>query len=120
MPRFVPAAGLVLAAGLVIAAPPTPDELARDLGSPVYSVRERASKELWKLGAAARPALEAAAKSGDAEVSRRAADILEKFDWGVFPDTPADVLKLIREFRSGEEPKQTRAIDGLLKEKPAE
>lgn len=92
-----------------------PDQLARDLGSPVFAVRDRASRELWKLGAAARPALEAAARSEMPEVAQRAADILEKFDWGVYPDTPTPLLKLIKDFRSNEIDRQLPAVAGLLK-----
>jgi hypothetical protein len=46
--------------------------LVAQLGSDSFSERERASRELVALGVAARPALEAAAKSPDAEVRSRA------------------------------------------------
>ena len=53
--------GLVhLAALVAFAADPTPEQLVRDLGSPLYAVREKATRELWKLGEKARPALAAA------------------------------------------------------------
>ncbi|HET6574714.1 MAG TPA: hypothetical protein VFG68_13995 [Fimbriiglobus sp.] len=109
--------GLVhLAALVACAAPadPTPEQLVRDLGSPLFAARERATRELWRLGEKARPALTAALKSPDAEVARRAKDILDKFDSGVLPDTPADVLKQIREFRSNIPEKQLAAVSALL------
>ncbi len=96
-------------------AAPTPEELVRDLGSPLFPVREKATKALWHLGEKARPALTAALGSPDAEVAERAQEILEKFDWGIFPDTPAEVLKQIREFRSGQVQKQQAAVSALLK-----
>jgi tetratricopeptide (TPR) repeat protein len=96
-------------------ADPTPEQLVRDLGSPLFSVRDRASRELWKLGEQARPALTAALDSPDAEVARRAREILDKFDAGVLPDTPADVLKQMREFRSHDPQKQRAAVAALLK-----
>jgi tetratricopeptide (TPR) repeat protein len=94
---------------------PTPEELVRDLGSPSFAARDRATRELWKLGEKARPALAAAADSPDAEIARRAKEILEQFDWGVLPDTPADVLRQIREFRSNIPEKQLAAVTALIK-----
>lgn len=107
--------GLVHLAALVACAAPTPEQLVRDLGSPVFAAREKATHELWKLGEKARPALTAALGSPDAEVARRARGILDKFDWGVLPDTPADVLTQIREFRSNIPEKQLAAVSALLK-----
>lgn len=95
---------------------PDAEQLVRDLGSPVYTVRDKASRELWKLGEPARAAVEAATKSEDPEVAQRAANILEKFDWGIFPDTPADVLSQIKEFRSDELPRQVAAVGALLRQ----
>ncbi len=94
--------------------PRSPEQYAQDLGSPIFAVRDTATKELWKLGETARAALEEAAKSDDLEVAERASEILTKFNWGIYPDTPADVLKQIREFRSGEVAQQTAAVVELL------
>ncbi len=94
--------------------PRSPEQYAQDLGSPIFAVRDTATKELWKLGETARAALEEAAKSDDLEVVERASEILTKFNWGIYSDTPADVLKQIREFRSGEVAQQTAATDELL------
>ena len=94
--------------------PRSPEQYAQDLGSPIFAVRDTATKELWKLGETARAALEEAAKSDDLEVAERASEILTKFNWGIYSDTPADVLKQIREFRSGEVAQQTAAIVELL------
>ena len=96
-----------------------PAALARDLGHPSFAVREKASKELWKLGPAARPALAAAVRGSDTEARTRAAAILDKFDWGIAPDTPADVVREIRAFRSGDPDARVRAVDELLKIDPA-
>ncbi len=94
--------------------PRSPEQYAQDLGSPIFAVRDTATKELWKLGETARAALEEATKSEDIEVAERASEILTKFNWGIYSDTPADVLKQIREFRSGEVAQQTAATDELL------
>lgn len=90
------------------------EQLAKDLGNPAFAIRDKASRELWKLGVAARPALEKAANSDDPEVAKRAAEILEKFDWGIFPDTPASILSRIKDFRSNELERQQNAISALL------
>ena len=47
-----------------------PEQLIRELGSPVYSDRDRATKALWKMGERARAALTGAAHSGDPEEER--------------------------------------------------
>jgi tetratricopeptide (TPR) repeat protein len=113
VPRYALAL-LAAAATTAAAADPPAGDLVRDLGSPSFAARERATRDLWRLGAKARPAVEAAAASPDPEVRRRAAVVLDRFDWGILPDTPANVLALIREFRTGQPEKQTRALDGLL------
>ncbi|MCI0704981.1 MAG: hypothetical protein L0241_28305, partial [Planctomycetia bacterium] len=82
---------------------PTIDELVADLGHPVYAVREKTQRDLWARGSAAIPALQKAAKGDDPEVVRRARELLDKFAWGIFPDTPPAVLKLIRQFQVGDE-----------------
>lgn len=92
---------------------PTPEQLVKDLGSPVFILREKATKALWQLGEKARPALEAAAKGTDAEVAQRAREVLDKFDAGIFADTPPAVLREIREFRSGLLEKQHSAVVAL-------
>lgn len=63
-------------------AAPIPEERlqqwVRDLGHDDFSVREAAADELRRAGKAARPALEAAARSTDAEVRARAEGLLEE------------------------------------------
>jgi len=39
--------------------------------------------------------LKAALKNPDPDVVLRAALLLNKFKWGIFPDTPADVAALV-------------------------
>jgi tetratricopeptide (TPR) repeat protein len=78
------------------------DKWVRQLGDDEFAVRQEASRRLWEAGPAAEAAVRAAAKSSDAEVRRRALELLEKFDWGIFPETPHKVIKLIERFRNGE------------------
>jgi hypothetical protein len=68
-------------------------ELIRRLGDDSFDVREKASADLVALGAAAKPALEAAAKNDtDTEVVRRAQECLRKIgDEGPVGALPAAV-----------------------------
>ena len=74
-----------------------------DLGSEKIIVRERASQRLWEAGLAAEPALKKAAGSNDAEVRYRARAILERFKYGVYADTPPDIVALIQQFRNADQ-----------------
>ena len=89
-----------------------------ELGSERFAVRERASKFLWEAGAAAEDALRTAVKSKDEETSNRAKAILEKFDWGLYPDTPAEVVKVIEKFRGGDVATRLEAVGELMCLKP--
>ena len=92
-------------------APPAPtiEELVGDLGHPVYATREAAHRELWKRGDAAIPALEKALTDENPEVARRARELLDKFAWGLRPDTPPAVIKVLRRFQAGDENPQKSA-----------
>src|SRR4051812_17533737 len=71
------------------------------LGDDEFNIREEATTFLWKSGKTAQAALELAAKSDDREVATRAGEILEKVRLGIFPDTPPEVINLVRSFQSG-------------------
>jgi hypothetical protein len=67
------------AAGAVATQPPSDAQIAawvRELGSPSFAVRQRATRELIDSGIAAREALEKAGNDPDAEVRMRARSIL--------------------------------------------
>ncbi len=73
-----------------------------DLGSGDFATRERASRALWQAGAAAEPALEKLVReTEDFEVGYRARQILQSFQVGIYPGTPADIVLLIGQFRMG-------------------
>ncbi len=108
-PRF--AAAFILAAALFARAADAADDAPaaarieqaiRDLGANEFAVRTQATEFLWRIGQPAQSALEAAAKSEDSEVSFRARSILEKFKYGIYPDTPVDVVRLINQYRLGD------------------
>jgi tetratricopeptide (TPR) repeat protein len=99
----------------------TADDLKKavsDLGSPRFAVREQAKRLLADAGAAAEPLLEEAAKNPDEEISSSAKAILEKFQWGLYPDTPKEVRDLVDSFRSGPPEQRQQAIANLLKRNP--
>jgi tetratricopeptide (TPR) repeat protein len=113
--RLILLLGLTLVAGAVPAqAAPPAEQIARwigDLGSDDFDARQKATEALWKAGAAAEPALEEAARSTDPEVARRAREILNKFRTGIYPDTPAAVVALVRRFQAAE-PSSRRSLVG--------
>ncbi len=103
------------------AARPTAKQIAQwvqQLGDNSFAVREDASKKLWMAGDAAESALEEAAKSEDAEVVRRAHDILDKFKWGIYPDTPANVVALIQAYQSTDVNARAGIVQRLLQSGP--
>jgi tetratricopeptide (TPR) repeat protein len=118
--------GLFLASLVCVsaAAPskPTAEDIARwlrELGDNDFTAREKASRNLWAAGEVAEAALREAAASDDAEVKRRASDILEKFKWGIYPDTPKDVLNLIISYQAANAAgEKVNLIGQLLKAGP--
>ncbi len=95
----------------VKAADTTADEISKaveDLSAAEFDVRQAATEVLWQAGEAAEEALTKAAKSTDPEVRTRAAALLKKLRLGIRPDTPADVLALIDQFRYSQNPEQRR------------
>ncbi len=118
------AALLACAAAVLCADPsePTADELVACLGDDDYRTREKAQRELWQRGTAAIPALERAVRGSDPEAARRAREVLDRFAWGVRPDTPPAILDLIRKFRAGDadphrcDEARRQAVTTLLKQ----
>jgi tetratricopeptide (TPR) repeat protein len=100
---------------------PSTDEIKKaidDLGSKRFAVRDKAKKFLQEAGRAAEPFLEEAAKSPDEEIASTAKAILEKYQWGLYPDTPKDVRDKIEQFRTGDVTQREAAIVWLMKRKP--
>lgn len=108
----------LLICALLIAAPPGEGEIARwagELGAPRYSDRERALQKLWEAGPAAEAFVRQAAQSPDPEIARRARRLVEKYEWGIFVDTPAEVITEIGRYRGGDEANKQLAIRALIK-----
>ncbi len=94
----------------------TPEQIkkaVKDLGDRSFFVREKASRLLWSAGVDAEGPLQAALKSGDAEAVRRARALLDKFQWGIFPDTPSEVVELIGRYRNGDRNVRMQVVEKL-------
>ncbi len=101
---------------------PTQEQVRRwvaQLGDDDFTVREEASKKLWEAGAAAEPALKEVLKDTDEEVRRRAREILDKFQWGIYPDTPREQLELIARYQSAVGEGKLAVVRDLLEGGPA-
>ncbi|MGA2255921.1 MAG: hypothetical protein ABSG53_14840 [Thermoguttaceae bacterium] len=73
-----------------------------DLGSPDFTMREKASRTLWNAGAEAEPALEKVIReTDDFEVAYRAQQLLQSFQLGIYADTPTELVSLIGQFHMG-------------------
>lgn len=82
---------------------PSKEQIGRwvqELGDNDFETRERATRKLWEAGRAAEPALADAARSDDPEVTQRAQQILSRFRWGLYPDTPPRIAALVSRYRS--------------------
>jgi len=99
------------------AAPPTSQEIARaieELGAPQFDTRQAASELLWGAGEAVAAALGRAAASPDPEVRTRAEELLQKLRLGIRPNTPADAIEVIDQFRQAKSSNERQqALRGL-------
>jgi hypothetical protein len=92
-------------ANAALNAPPTPEQInqwVEQLGDTDFAKRQEASKRLWEAGQPAEKPLQAAVKGDDAEVRRRAKDILDKFKWGLYPDTPTTIVELVKQYQGAD------------------
>ena len=78
------------------------ETLFKELNSDDFRTREAAMVALWKIGDAAEPFIREAAKSGDIESRTRAAKLLMLYTFGIYPDTPKEVITNINQFRHGD------------------
>jgi tetratricopeptide (TPR) repeat protein len=96
---------------------PTPEQIAswvRDLGADDFRTREDATRKLEEAGQAAEAALERASHDDDPEVVRRARALLIRFRWGIYPDTPPEVVTLIHRYRTGNQSIRRQTVRDLL------
>jgi predicted Zn-dependent protease len=120
-PRFACVCLLALSAAGV-AAPVLPpskkdiDDWVRQLGARDFASRERAQRRLWESGERAEEALNKATSADDAEVRRRASQILSKFKWGIYPNTPKKVVALIEQYQAADRANKLILIGKLFDE----
>src|SRR5262249_2947361 len=108
---------VILSAAPAIAEKPTAEQIqkaVKNLGNKNFNVREKATNLLWAAGTDAEPAVRGALTSDDPEVVRRARALLDKFDWGIFPDTPPGIVEQINLFRHGDRDARLQAVSRLM------
>lgn len=77
--------------------------------------RDKATKTLWQMGREAEPAILEALKSDDPEVAGRCREILIDFRYGIYPDTPPDIVAFVRAYRAGNPVQKRAAVQGLMR-----
>jgi tetratricopeptide (TPR) repeat protein len=95
-------------------------EAARKLGSDRFNERQQAMELLWAAGAAAEPVLQGALSHQDPEVRLRALSILDRFRYGIFNDTPPDIVRLIDRYRRGDLRARREAMRELVERQALE
>lgn len=99
-------------------------EMIAKLGSDSFQEREAATEGLWVIGQPAAAELRKAAQSDDPEAALRATEVLEKVELRITPDTPEEILGIIRRYQDADleakvdllaELKSRRAYFQLLK-----
>jgi uncharacterized protein HemY len=99
---------------------PTLEVAVRALGDDRFAVREKATAYLWSRGRSAEELLEQTLLGPDVdlETAIRARQILDKFRWSIYPDTPPDILKFIEDFRQAPSEKKQEVIVKILSRGP--
>jgi hypothetical protein len=83
------------------------------LGDDDPRVRDAATRKLGAMGRSALPALREAAKGDDPEVASRARRLLTEFRYGIDPDTPAELMQLVNQYRGDQSQSRQQAIEQL-------
>jgi hypothetical protein len=85
------------------------------LADPDPRAREAATKTLWQLGRDAEPALLDGLKSDDPEIAARCREIIIDFRYGIYPDTPPDIVAFVSAYRTGNPVQKRAAVQGLTR-----
>lgn len=80
-------------------AEPTIELLLRDLGEGNFKTREKAHAEIWSRGVDALAELKGALKSDNPELRYRAKELTDFISIGIFPDSDARVITLVKQIR---------------------
>ena len=79
-------------------APRQLEKLAKELAANEYSVREKATLEMWGMGTSALPRLKELSRAKDPEQAIRARELVRKIEMGLFPDTDPELLAIVRRY----------------------
>ncbi len=85
-----------------------------ELGDSDFTTRENAHKSLWKAGSDAEDQLKIALKGDDAEIRKRSLELLEKFKWGIYHDSPIAIIDLIQAYQSGNLQDKEKSVAKLI------
>ncbi len=87
-----------------------------ELNSSSFAIRERATRDLWGFGEQVRPLLLKLVESDNLEARQRSIQILADFEFGITPDIPPHVAKLLRQYRSGTMESRMQVLSILVAE----
>ena len=93
------------------------EKLVRGLSSESFREREDATRALWEEGEVALRMLRKASSSDDPETAKRAADVLEKVELRITPDTDPQILEQIRRYRTAPQNLKANHINELRRRK---
>ena len=111
---------MLLTSGLVSAQGEEPADIGKlveDLASDSYQTRQQATEVLWEAGEEALVQLRKARVAADPEMSLRAAELLEKIELRITPDTPASILGLIRRYQEAPVNQKVNFLNELKRNK---
>ena len=89
-------------------------KLVRQLGDRNFQIRRTATSQLWECGRPAVAPLQAAKRSPNREVVKRAQWLLDRLEYGILPTTAASLVPLIHQYRD-EPANRSRIIREMAK-----
>lgn len=91
--------------------------LIEDLSDEKFRVRENASREIWKTGESALPALQEIAAGNDPEQAYRARDLLRKIQLHITPETDPAVISLVERYAKASPNEKVTLFDQMHKKR---
>lgn len=91
--------------------------LIEDLSDEKFRVRENASREIWKTGESALPALQEIAAGKDPEQAYRARDLIRKIQLHITPDTDPAVMSLVERYAKASPNEKVTLFDQMHKKR---
>lgn len=91
--------------------------LIEDLADQKFRVRENASREIWKAGESALPALQEVAAGKDPEQAYRARELIRKIQLHITPDTDPAVALLVERYAKASPNEKVALFDQMHKKR---